>query len=228
MALAHGAVVVACKSLVDVFSQAAARALSVPADQIKVTGGAARAPDGRSVPLSAFAGILSVEGTFSNSKQTNTYGTAAAHVAVDIRTGRVSVLEYIVVDDVGRIINPLTLHGQVIGAAIQGMGGVFSERLPYDNNGQLLVGSLADYMIPLSTDFPHVTAISMESFPSPNNPLGAKGAGEGGIIPVAGVVTNAIASALSSMNVQPRDLPLTPPRLWELIQQIRPNGMTRF
>jgi carbon-monoxide dehydrogenase large subunit len=217
------AIVVACKNLLDRFRQAAADALSIPVNEIMVTSGVARAPDGRTVPLAAFAGRLAVEGTFSNSKQTYTYGTAAAHVAVDPRTGHVDVLEYLVVDDVGRIVNPLTLHGQVIGAAVQGLGGVFSEHLPYDASGQLLVGSLADYMLPLSTDFPNIKAISMESYPSPNNPLGVKGAGEGGVIPVAGVLANAIASALSSMNVEPRDLPLTPPRLWNLIQQTRRN-----
>ena len=100
------------------------------------------------------------------------------------------------VDDVGRIINPLTLHGQVIGAAVQGLGSVFSEEIAYDENGQLLVGSLADYMIPVATDYPHLHAISLEQHPSPNNPLGAKGAGEGGIIPVGGALANAVASAL--------------------------------
>jgi len=213
------AIVVACNNLLERFRQAAAETLAVAAADIAVSGGTARAPDGRSVSLSDYAGRLAADGTFSNSKQTYTYGAAAAHVAVDPRTGRVNVLEYLVVDDVGRIVNPLTLHGQVIGAAVQGLGGVFSEHLQYDANGQLLVGSLADYMIPLATDFPHIKAISMELYPSPNNPLGAKGAGEGGVIPVAGVLTNAIASALSSMNVQPRDLPLTPPKLWELIHQ---------
>ena len=73
------------------------------------------------------------------------------------------------------------------------------------------------FLIPVGTDFPHVRAISMEAWPSPNNPLGAKGAGEGGIIPVAGVIANAVASALSSLGVEPRHLPLTPPRLWALI-----------
>jgi carbon-monoxide dehydrogenase large subunit len=220
------AIVVACKNLLELFRQAAAEVLVVPADDIVVSAGIARAPDGRTVALSAFAGRLLAEGTFSNSKQTYTYGTAAAHVAVDARTGQVNVLEYLVVDDVGRIVNPITLHGQVIGAAVQGLGGVFSEHLPYDASGQLLVGSLADYMVPLSTDFPNIKAISMESYPSPNNPLGAKGAGEGGVIPVAGVLTNAIASALSSMNVQPRDLPVTPPRLWDLIQRARSDAAT--
>jgi len=97
-------------------------------------------------PLAEFG--LSADGSFSNgSKATYTYGTAVAHVAVDPATGHVEVLDYCVVDDVGRVINPLTLHGQVVGAAVQGLGSVFSEEILYDKEGQLLVGSLADYMI---------------------------------------------------------------------------------
>jgi aerobic carbon-monoxide dehydrogenase large subunit len=123
----------------------------------------------------------------------------------------------VVVDDVGRVINPLTLHGQVIGATVQGLGSVFSEHLQYDASGQLLVASLAEYMAPLATDYPNLRAVSMHLYPSPNNPLGVKGAGEGGIIPVGGVLSNAVASALASFGVQPRELPLTAPRVWDLI-----------
>jgi carbon-monoxide dehydrogenase large subunit len=126
-----------------------------------------------------------------------------------------------VVDDVGRVINPETLHGQVIGAAVQGLGSAFSEELIYDENGQLLIGSLADYLVPLATDYPSVRAVSLEQHPSPNNPLGAKGAGEGGIIPVGGALANAVASALSTLGVEPRELPLTPARVWQLIQDAR-------
>ena len=77
------------------------------------------------------------------------------------------------------------------------------------------------FLIPVGTDFPHVRAIAMEAWPSPNNPLGAKGADEGGIIPVAGVTANAVASALSSLGVEPRHLPLTPPRPWALMENGR-------
>ena len=213
------AIVLAAAALIDEFRAAAAARLSVPAAELSVTGGVARAPDGRSVILSeASDGALSAEGTFSNSKSTYTYGTAIAHVAVDPKTGQVEVVDYVVVDDVGRIINPLTLHGQVIGAAVQGLGSVFTEEIVYDRNGQLLVGSLADYMIPVATDYPRLRALSLEQHPSPNNPLGAKGAGEGGIIPVGGALANAVAAALRPLGAEPRTLPLTPPRVWQLIR----------
>jgi carbon-monoxide dehydrogenase large subunit len=211
------AIVLAADALLDKFRAAAAKRLGVAAGELNVTGGVASAADGRTMALTE-AGALCAEGTFSNSKATYTYGTAIAHVAVDPKTGQVEVIDYVVVDDVGRIINPLTLHGQVIGAAVQGLGSVFTEEIAYDENGQLLVGSLADYMIPVATDYPVLRAISLEEHPSPNNPLGAKGAGEGGIIPVGGAVANAVAAALRPLGAEPRALPLTPPRVWQLIK----------
>jgi carbon-monoxide dehydrogenase large subunit len=220
------AILLAAKELLTSFRTIAARRLSVEPEQLGIADGVARAPEGRSLTFGEVASeeALCAEGSFANSKQTYTYGTAAAHVAVDPRTGSVQVVDYVVVDDVGRIINPLTLHGQITGGAVQGFGSVFSEHLVYDADGQLLVGSLADYQIPLSTDYPNIRAISLELYPSPNNPLGAKGAGEGGVIPVGGVLSNAVASALGALGVQPRELPLTPPRLWALIDKARSDN----
>ena len=169
--------------------------------------------------------IITVEGLSQDDSLTplqtsfrkhHAYGTAAAHVAVDPGTGRVELVDYLVVEDVGRIVNPLTLHGQVIGATVQGLGGAFMENLVYDANGQLLAGNLADYLIPTATDFPRIRAISLQHRPSPTNPLGVKGAGEGGIIPVGGLMANAVAGALSSLGAEPDELPLSPPRVWRL------------
>ena len=216
------AVIDAANNLLDAFRGAAAKRLGVEAASLTISEGVARAPDGRSVKLADCRDDgLAVDGVFHNSKPTFTYGTAVAEVAVDAGTGHVQVLDYTVMDDVGRIINPETLHGQVVGAAVQGLGAVFGENLVYDGDGQLLVGTLADYEIPLASDFPSVHGHSTELHPSPNNPLGAKGAGEGGIIPVAGAVVNAVADALASMGVEPDELPITPPRLWEMIEKAR-------
>jgi carbon-monoxide dehydrogenase large subunit len=207
------AIIAAAEKLLGQFRIAAAKRLDAPPDKLIVSEATARAPDGRT--LSLFDIPLSAEASFSNgSKATYSYGTAAAHVAVDRETGRAEVLDYTVCDDVGRIINPHTLHGQVIGAAVQGLGSVFSEEIIYDAAGQCLSASLADYLVPVATDYPCLHAISLENHPSPNNPLGAKGAGEGGIIPVGGAVANAVANALR-MNI--RELPLSPPRLWQQI-----------
>ena len=122
------------------------------------------------------------------------------------------------VEDVGRIINPLTLHGQTVGAIVQGLGGALLENLVYDAEGQFLSGTLADYLLPTASDFPVIRAHALEEKPAPHNPLGAKGAGEGGIIPVGGVIANAVANALG---VEPNVLPLSPPKVWELIQAAR-------
>jgi carbon-monoxide dehydrogenase large subunit len=142
-------------------------------------------------------------------------------VAVDPRTGRVELIDYVAVEDVGRIINPLTLHGQAVGAIVQGLGGALMEHLAYDEDGQLMVGTLADYFMPTASDFSRVRAIALEERPAPHNPLGAKGAGEGGIIPVGGVIANAVAAALAPLGVEPRELPLSPPRVWQLIEEAR-------
>jgi carbon-monoxide dehydrogenase large subunit len=216
------AVLVAADALLQKFRAAAAARFGAAVEDVTVRDGVAHSPDGRVLTLADLVDQrLAADGIFSNSKLTISYGTAIAHVAVDVRTGKVTLLDYVVVDDVGRIINPLTLHGQVIGAAVQGMGSVFTEEIAYDENGQILVGSLADYMLPVATDYPDVRAISLEQYPSPNNPLGAKGAGEGGIIPVAGAIANAVSSALKSFGVQANELPLSPSWVWDMIARSR-------
>jgi aerobic carbon-monoxide dehydrogenase large subunit len=203
--------------LAKIRAAAAARLACEPAE-IEITEGHAETRDGHSVALAELAADgLKADASFANHhRHTYAYGTAAAHVAVDPGTGGVELVDYLVVEDVGRIVNPLTLHGQVIGATVQGLGGAFMEDLVYDANGQLLAGSLADYLIPSATDFPRIRAISLQHRPSPTNPLGVKGAGEGGIIPVGGLMANAVAGALSSLGAEPNELPLSPPRVWRL------------
>jgi carbon-monoxide dehydrogenase large subunit len=104
---------------------------------------------------------------------------------------------------------------------VQGLGGRFLEHLQYDAEGNFLTGSLADYLLPGADDFPRIRAVITGEWPSPNNPLGAKGAGEGGIVPVAGVVANAVAAALAPLGAEPRELPLSPPRIWALVEAQR-------
>src|SRR6202043_2074617 len=152
--------------------------------------------------------------------RTYSYGAHAAYVTVDPKTGQVALIDYVAVEDVGRIVNPLTLHGQAIGAVVQGLGGALLEHLVYDEHGQLLTGSLADYLMPTASDFPVVRAVALEEKPAPHNPLGAKGAGEGGIIPVGGVIANAVAAALCSLGVEPNELPLSPPKVWRMINKV--------
>ena len=182
--------------------------MGLRSEEVDIDAGVARGPAGRSLPLRTFAGT-SAEAAYASNKRTYSYGAHAAHVAVDPKTGHVELIDYVAVEDVGRIINPMTLHGQAVGAIVQGLGGAFLEHFVYDADGQLLTGSLADYLLPTASDFPHIRAVALEDKPSPNNPLGAKGAGEGGIIPVAGVIANAVAAALGPLGVEPRELPLS-------------------
>ena len=163
---------------------------NVTLDVDKVTGG------GRSMALKEFAG-LTAEGAFLNKKHTYSYGAHVAHITVDARLGRIEIVDYVVVQDVGRAVNPLTLRGQVLGSLVQGLGGAVLEDLKYDENGQFLTGSLADYLLPTATDFPNLRCVVLDDYPSPINPLGAKGAGEGGIIAAGGCMANAVANALS-------------------------------
>jgi len=199
---------------------AAAERFGCDAAEISIDGDQVIGRGGKSMPFAKFAG-LSAEGAFLNKKHTYSYGAQAAHVAVDAKIGQVEIIDYVVVVDAGRIINPLTLRGQVIGSLVQGLGGAVLEHLVYDEQGQLLTGSLADYLLPTASDFPNLRSITMDLHPSPINPLGAKGAGEGGLIAAGGVIANAVANALQSFNVDLRELPLTPPRIWEMVQNGR-------
>jgi carbon-monoxide dehydrogenase large subunit len=204
---------------------AAARLGCAPSEVEIVDGTKAVGPDGKSVALAGLAREgIAAEGAFLNKKHTYTYGAHAAHVAVDPKLGHVELIDYVVVEDCGRIINPRTVHGQAVGSVVQGLGGAMMEHLIYDQDGQLLTGSLADYLIPTASDFPNIRAVVLENHPSPINPLGAKGAGEGGIIAAGGVMANAVADALRTFRAQPRELPLTPTRVWELARAARHNA----
>ncbi|HLQ93493.1 MAG TPA: molybdopterin cofactor-binding domain-containing protein, partial [Xanthobacteraceae bacterium] len=204
----------ATKNLQTAIREAGAKRLGCDASAIAIDENEVFGPDGRSFPLRELAG-LTAEGQFHNHHHTYSYGTHAAHVAVDPKLGQIKIVDYVVVQDVGRVINPMTLRGQVIGAVVQGLGGACLEHLQYDGEGQFLTGSLADYLLPTASDFPNLRCVITEDHPSPNNPLGAKGAGEGGIIAAGGALANAVANALQG--AEPRRLPLSPSYIWELI-----------
>lgn len=219
------AIVVVAQKLRQALRAAGAERLGCDVSAVSITEDSVVGPGKQSLPFSAFAG-LSADGSFSSTKRTYSYGAHAAHVAVDVETGAIEVLDYVGVEDVGRIVNPKTLHGQTLGAIMQGLGGTLMEHLVYDASGQLLTTSLADYLLPTACEFPHIHVHATEAYPAPHNPLGAKGAGEGGIIPVGGVIANAVAAALCDFNVQPNALPLSPARVWKMIQTELSSGPT--
>jgi carbon-monoxide dehydrogenase large subunit len=216
------------KNLLAAIRTAAAGQLRCREEDVTLEDGAARGPGGLTLTfaqIAATAGPLSANGTFTNTKRTYSYGAHAAHVAVDARIGHVEILDYVAVEDVGRAINPALVHGQTFGAVVQGLGGVFLDHIIYDADAQLLNASLADYLLPTASDFPNVRGVTMELHRSPSNPLGAKGAGEGGMVAVAATAANAVAAALTAFKAEPTELPLSPPRLWRLIH--RPDGAPR-
>ncbi len=161
---------------------------------------------------------LDVTAYFKCSQPTHSYGAHAVHVAVDAESGLIEILRYVMSEDVGHCINPLIVQGQAVGAAVQGIGGTLLEELVYDETGQLLSGTLMDYALPTSHEAPVIEDIVLEETPSPLNPLGVKGAGEGGIVATGAALANAVSHALSSFGVQVTDLPLSPDRIRALIR----------
>ena len=139
-------------------------------------------------------------------------GCHAAYVRVDPKTFRLEILKYVVVHDCGRVINPLVLQGQIEGGVAQGIGGAFYERLAYDADGQLRNASFMEFLMPYATEIPPIEIDHIET-PSPLNPLGVKGAGEAGVIPVGAVLASAIEEATGAAITE---MPLSPLKLFEL------------
>ncbi|HTZ77626.1 MAG TPA: xanthine dehydrogenase family protein molybdopterin-binding subunit [Stellaceae bacterium] len=147
-----------------------------------------------------------------------TNATHAAIVEVDIQTGRVKIEKYAIAHDCGVVVNPLLLEGQIVGGAAQGLGGILMEGYTYDAEGQLLTGSLMDYLLPTASDIPDMELIHLES-PSPLNPLGVKGVGEGGAIAPPAAIANAICDALASFKVEFNQTPITPEQIVRAAKQ---------
>jgi aerobic carbon-monoxide dehydrogenase large subunit len=144
-------------------------------------------------------------------------GIHAMILEVDPDTLQIHIQRYLVVHDCGKVINPLILDGQIHGGVAQGIGNAFYERLAYDENGQLLNGTFMDYHIPTSLDVPHIETGHGETL-SPLNPMGVKGAGEAGAIPVGPLFAQALEDALYGKNLEILEIPLNSNRLWELVR----------
>jgi aerobic carbon-monoxide dehydrogenase large subunit len=174
-------------------------------------GWASKLPDGLEPGL---------EETFYFVPATVTWANAA-HVAVievDIETGMIKLLDYAVSHDAGKLINPLFVDGQIHGGVAQGIGAAMYEEIAYDANGQLLSGSFMDYLLPGSMEVPKIKTAHLES-PSPLNPLGIKGLGEGGAIAPPAAIANALADALSPFTARVSEIPLSPDRVLELLSR---------
>ena len=177
-----------------------------------------------SIPTFARAGVASpdFEASAYHHVPTVTYASAVhvAHVEVDVESGRVTLLRYIVAHDCGRVINPTIVEGQVHGGVAQGVGGALFEEMVYDETGQLLTGSLMDYAVPKADDLPLIETVHLEC-PSPRNPLGVKGLGEGGAISPPAAIANAIEDALAPFGVRIRETPVSAARIVALLEAAR-------
>jgi carbon-monoxide dehydrogenase large subunit len=149
-------------------------------------------------------------------------GCQACELEVDPETGAVEIVRLTMVDDSGRSVNPMIVHGQMHGAVAQGIGQALTERCVYDAaSGQLLSGSFLDYAIPRADELPSISVTSRD-VPSPTNPLGVKGAGEGGTVGAPGAVIHALLDALAPLGVTHLDMPATPERVWRAIRDAAP------
>lgn len=211
----------------DLF-EAAEEDLEIVAGEVRVKG----VPD-RSIPLGELAkkanplrGAVK-PGTEPGLEATNYFGpergatASGVHamiVEVDPETMQIEVQKYVVVHDCGPIINPLILDGQIQGGVAQGLGNAFYEELVYDDYGQLLNASFMDYLLPTSLDVPRIQTGHIET-PSPLNPMGVKGAGEAGAIPVGPLFAQAVEDALADTGIEILEIPLSSNRLWELVKK---------
>ena len=178
-----------------------------------------------SIPTFARPGVAppDFEASAYHHVPTVTYASAVhvAQVEVDVESGAVRLLRYVVAHDCGKVINPIIVDGQVHGGVAQGVGGALFEDMAYDAEGQLLAGSLMDYAIPKADDLPPIETVHLE-FPSPRNPLGVKGLGEGGAISPPAAIANAVEDALAPFGVRITETPLTPARIRALLAAAAP------
>ncbi|NND50158.1 MAG: molybdopterin-dependent oxidoreductase, partial [Rhizobiales bacterium] len=232
MVIAGGACKLAAQGLRDKITRVAARQLQTEAGEVKLVDGAARIGEtGASVAMSEIAraayhsshlfkddienGLTATAtydpaGTFSNACH-------AVIVEVDIETGEVAIERYLSVEDAGRIINPMIAEGQVHGGITQGIANALLEEIVYDEDGNILTATLADFLVPTSAEIPEIEIHHLETI-NDASITGAKGLGEGGTIGAPSAVVNAIADALSPIAAAPYEMPTTPRKIRELIR----------
>ncbi|MFY9806140.1 MAG: xanthine dehydrogenase family protein molybdopterin-binding subunit [Pseudonocardiaceae bacterium] len=163
---------------------------------------------------------LDSDATFDPENFSFPHGTHLCATEVDTETGRVSIRRYVCVDDVGTVVNPLIVEGQVQGGLAQGIAQALFEEAIYDEGGTLTTGTLADYLVPSAVDLPHFTTDRTET-PATTNPLGVKGVGEAGTIASTPAVVNAVLDAVRHLGVTDIDMPCSPQRVWRAVQSAR-------
>ena len=237
VAVGGGAVIQACRKVIDKARRIAAHLLEAAPEDIEfqqgrfhVRGAPSAAKTIQDIAQAAIIGWdlsdsglepgLEAQAAFEARGNTFSSGTHACVVEVDAETGQVRIERYVAVDDCGRIVNPLLVHGQVHGGVAQGIAQALYEYVVYDENGQLLTPSLNEYAMPRAHQLPALETDFIET-PSPLNPLGAKGVGEGGAIAATPAVANAVLDALRPLGIRHLDIPLTPEKVWAAIQEAK-------
>jgi aerobic carbon-monoxide dehydrogenase large subunit len=229
----------ACDKVVAKAKVIASAMLEAPPEDVEFSGGTFSARSGagatktiQEVALATFAahdlpdGVepsLDSDATYDPDNFSFPHGTHLCATEVDTETGRVTIRSYVAVDDVGKVVNPLIVEGQVHGGIAQGIAQALYEEAVYDSDGNLLTTTMADYLIPSAADLPHFTTDRTET-PATTNPLGVKGVGEAGTIASTPAVVNAIVDALRPMGVRDIPMPCTPERVWRAIQSARDSG----
>ena len=234
MVMAGGAIAAACNELAPRILKIGAHLLQQPPSAVRLEAGRVVAPDGdvsiadvarvwylapQDLPSDADAHGLEVTAGYKLDRDTGTFSYAAHGVAlaVDTGTGMVEILDYVVVEDGGKLVNPMIVDGQIFGGVAQGIGTALYEEMPFDAHGQPLASTLSDYLIPGPTEIPAVRVSHMET-PSPLSAFGIKGIGEGGAIAPPAAIVNAVNDALAPLGVELAESPVTPRRILTAIE----------
>lgn len=230
--LGGGALLGAAVKIIDKGRSIAAHALEAPEQDIEFDEGRFTvAGTDRSLTLTEIAGIAFQPALLPPGMESGLQGFAtfkapgptfpnACHVAeveIDLETGVVRILRYVAVDDVGTVMNPLLLKGQLHGGIAQGAGQILGEQILWDDSGQVLTGSFMDYAMPRADGVPFFE-IETNAVPSPRNPLGIKGAGEAGTVGAVACLTSAVLDALAPLGIHELEMPATPERVWRAIR----------
>ena len=233
MIMAGGAVAAACDELAARVLRIGAGLLQARPEEVRLQDGEVVGPSGRiavaevartwyrrpqDLPADVDAGGLEVTAGYKAGRDTGTFSYAAhaAVVAVDPETGELEILDYVVVEDGGTLVNPMIVDGQIIGGTAQGIGTALYEEMRFDAQGQPLASTLSDYLLPGPTEVPDIRILHMET-PSPYTRFGQKGIGEGGAIAPPAAIANAINDALKGLGAELLVSPITPRRIVEAI-----------
>jgi carbon-monoxide dehydrogenase large subunit len=207
----------AVKFAAGIFSAAGTNRTLTISDVARQAANPAKLPKGMEGGLTATAVYNAEVENFPN-------GCHVCELEIDPETGAVEIVRYGVVDDVGTVLNPLLLHGQIVGGIAQGVGQILMEDIRFDTSGQLVTGSFMDYAMPRAENFGPFQ-VKSNPVPTRTNPLGVKGAGEAGCVGALPAVANALVDALSEFGIRHVEMPATPERLWRAIQQASEGGV---